>query len=1447
MSNDIRLFLDNSLETLANVIAEFDSMGPLQNMHEKSIQAYTIRCAKLLRELIDSQNPLEALEQALRNNWKLIRNSLLSYTALPFHPLTAIWCEAAKLIASARSRAEEPVNPLLLLIPELQCVISQHFDYPDLTPVYNQTTGQWEMDLLKILSTHILNDAGTHLIPLSTLLKLDETVGLPVIYNPYFDDDTDPASVELKEKETSRLYHYSFDTQIIYEAKQRFDVLAENNEGLLGQLRLLRKKMKENSRQGGQGTELEAGAYFDNSMLDFISWYNEIEDHSEEPNEVRLFIQTLRDFSGPLVRPFKRSLIVKTLQIVEQLSPDDKNVFQHFFAPLKTIVAMNNPGPEQLEEARQIIYQLLVQLGIIATATHNNPLPHAIPEPLAHKLGKLKRYAFKKNNQEDPNTCLSILGTKLDNLLIRHSEALSRIKTSGDRQQVLMEKALKDFRSVKESFKEKLDKGEPLNGHDKLMLNRNILNELNLRLSFEHSQDLEILETLSADEITSLCTDERLVLSLLHRRNSDQLILFSLTASTDKLYALMDGLSQSLLNGEQKNLEKLIPLLLHLSDAFEIEQCKLIYERIKDYILRLCTDKTSIFSVDLLAPLRQAKKQLLLDTIINELPDSIKTAASFCKVYSLLHTNSIEKNELFFNQMRPRLPGMMRTINGSTQVYNRLKAEHRDLIFPDGLLNQSDKVKTLNQFIALFNSLNFQEREHLFASYKPMLLTWIKSSTHLLQLFKILISYQFDELLSEIQLDKLEIKTSSREVRSALSSKYSNQIPHNYLSLIVPLTSIENVHSFQCLWDAIEPIYQEQQEVMRKVQRFDMSGPLPETNAEYELLLSGADRHFLNISRAHITYLFERIKFRIGGLLHNSTYVISQVLKGLSEAQRDKVFDKYIQPKLAILIRKPQDWTNLLFYLNPIQRRIINKFVFDNLQLSQLFTKQSDFIDGPYRFLEPEQSHFIFSSQRHSLQKCINSFGAFTQLLSNLARPKEESKELFDLFKNNLSRWKGKDADTISQLFSCLEDTQIQEAFDLLKRFIPEHISSARSLILICRSLNKSQLQQIRPKIKFKADQYSITETLHELRHMTPGERAAAVDIIFDFLPSQINSLKDFSELSKFLSSTQCGALFIICFDKLSPLLYGMNEYLQFIQSLDWVQGFLIYHEACKKRPELISEAVFNTLIGAFVDASQGGISLSVLIELDKYLPPAPYRLLISKTLHLIAPRLTAIGDYLNFLELLEFEKACLIYPEITRNLPKPLSRTIFCLMLETLNDSPDKFLGFCNNPYFPLSNWLHTIEDFIYFMQRGLFLNTDLFLEAAKPFLQTLNPSASEKIRLSHCLLPAEYQKTIQCFPALSESNEHAQEDRMQFDYPGRNPQAFFGLKRKNADARMKDCKRQHRAEPGHEQPQSTYSLEKTDALSNSFSSIFDGGIDDWLKEELESEGMEFETGFLR
>ncbi|MCW8450689.1 hypothetical protein [Legionella quinlivanii] len=1441
MSNDIRLFLDNSLETLANVIAEFDSMGPLQNMHEKSIQAYTIRCAKLLRELIDSQNPSEALEQALRNNWMLIRNSLLSYTALPLHPLTAIWCEAAKLIASARSRAEEPVNPLLLLIPELQCVISQHEDYPDLIPVFNRTTGQWEMDLLKILSTHILNDAGTHLIPLSTLLKLDETVGLPVIYNPYFDDNTDPASVELKEKETSRLYHYSFDTQIIYEAKQRFDVLAENNEGLLGQLRLLRKKMKENSRQGGQGTELEAGAYFDNSMLDFISWYNEIEDHSEEPNEVRLFIQTLRDFSGPLVRPFKRSLIVKTLQIIEQLSPDDKHVFQDYFAPLKTIVAMNNPGPEQLEEARKIIYQLLVQLGIIATSTHNNPLPHAIPEPLAHKLGKLKRYAFKKNNQEDPNTCLSILGTKLDNLLIRHSEALSRIKTSDNRQQVLMEKALKDFRSVKESFKEKLDKGEPLHGHDKLMLNSSVLNELNLRLSFEHSQDLEILETLSADEITSLCTDDRLVSSLLHRRNSDQLILFALTASTDKLYALLDGLSQSLLNGAQKNPEQLIPLLLHLSDAFEIDQCKLIYERIKDYLLRLCTDKPSIFSGDLLVPLRQPKKQLLLDTIINELPNSIKTAASFCKVYSLLHTNSIEKNELFFNQMRPRLPGLMRTINSSTQVFNRLRNEHRDLIFPNGLMNQSDKVKTLNQFIALFNSLNLQEREHLFATYKPMLLTWIKSSTHLLQLFKILISYQFDELLSEIQIDKLEKKGSSREIRSTLSSKYPNQIPQKYLSLIVPLTNITNVYSFQCLWDAIGPLNQEQQQVMQKVRGVDVSRPLPETNAEYELLLSESDLHFLNTTRGHITYLFERIEFRIGGLLYNSTYVISQVLKGLSAAQRDIVFDKYIQPKLAILIRKAPDWTNLLFYLNPIQRRIINQFVFDNLQLSQLFTKQGDFIDGPFRFLEFEQSQFIFSSLKHSLQKYINSFGAFTQLLSNLDRPKEENRELFDLFKNNLSRWKGKDADTISQLFSCLEDAQIQEAFDLLKRFIPEHMNSARDLILIGRSLNNSQFEQIRSKIKFKAHQYSITETLHELRQMTPSERAVTVDTIFDFLPDQINSLKDFSELSKLLGSTQCGALFVSCFNKLSPFLSGVNEYLQFIQSLDCIQGFLIYHEVCKKHPELISEAVSHTLIDAFAEASQSGISLSALIEVGKYLPPVPYQLLISKTHDLIIPRLTSIGDYLNFLESLTFEQACLIYPVIAKKVPEQ-SRTIFCLMLETFNDAPDKFSDFCNNPHFPLSNWLHTIDDFIYFMQRSLFLNIDLFLEAAKPFLQTLSLSASEKNRLSHCLLPAEYQKTVQCFPTLSE-------DKEQIDSPGRNPQAFFGLKRKNADARNKDCKRQHRAEPELEKPQSTYSLEKTDALSNSFESFsaMDGTIDDWLKEELESEDMEFETGFLR
>ncbi|RAP37891.1 hypothetical protein B1207_02570 [Legionella quinlivanii] len=1442
MDNEIREFIGKTLASLSDMAKEIESTDPLQTMHEKAIRAYTLHCHQVFVELSESENISEALEQALKDNWELIKKSLLSYTALPFHPVTAFWCDAAKWVALSKPKSQEPANPLLFLIPGLQCVVSVHEDYPDLLPVSNQTTGKWEMDLLKIISTHILNDAGTHLIPLRCLLRQDEAVGLPTIYNPYIDDDTDPSVVQLNEKEIFRIFHFSLDTQTIYESKQQFDALAANNDDLLGQLTLLRKKMKENSVHG-RGSELAAGQFFDKSLMDFITWYNAIEDHSNEPEEIHQYIQRLRGFSGPVVNPFNKGLIVETLEIVEQLPPEDNEFFQNYFAPLKTLVAMDKPDEQQLEEARQIIYNLLVQLGIIASSTNIPPLQRVLPETLADKVSSLKRYAFKKDNRENPSTCLSILGTRLDELLIKYHEVLAKIKTSTNRQQSLAEEALKILKAAKEAFQRKLDNSEPLNGHDKLPLNPQVLDKLQISYSFQEPEDLDILESLSPDEITSICNDGRLAASLLDPRVRDQLILFALTTSTDKLHALLKGLSMSLLPFHQKALDRLIPLLRHLSEALDIEQCRAVYETTKDYLVRLCINRPSQFSWDLIAELDQQKNNLLLGTIIDELSKRITTADSFCKVYRVISTHNTEKRTVFFNQMRGKLPSLMNTVNNRTLVYKKLSPEHRMIIFPNGLAYQSVPVKTFNEFKSLYSNLHDYEQRDLFQPYKGQLAAWVQSSAQLLQLLRILIPAHFDELLSEIQLDKLE-KTSPTEVRSALESKYvGSYIPRRYLHLLVTLTDFSNIGSFHSLSHAIQLIHQERQRVFEKASVYTVGSSSSVTGCALELL-DAEDRQFLLSSEQHINTLFESVEFRLGELSRIGTYAVVNVLQGLSIQQRDSVFDKYIIPHLRDLLKTTTDWKNLLIYLSPQQREIINRFVFHNLENLELFSDMNSFNRAPFQYLDEGQCRIIFSTQKEVLLEGIKSFKSFSEFLRKTGRPNKENKEIFDLFKYRFCRWQGKSAFTLGTLFSCLGPSELQEAFDLLKRFIPDLIKSAKDLVSIGRFLTKAQLQEISPRIKLETHEHSLEETALELGTMKPGEWAATIETIFDFLPRQIHSPRQFSRLSSFLSNTQCRDLFLLCVDNLVSL-SDVNQSIEFLKSLRLTQACMIYREAGKKCPELLTTGIFESLVDTFNSAPLSSLSQKEFINLGKYLSISECQLLFSKTIHKMTPALTTASDYLNLLQSLEFEQAYVIYLEIARELSEDLhlSRTIFCLLLESLSGDPDKFLRICNNPYFPLSYWIRNLDDFIFFMEKNLFLNTELLFKAATPILQTFNPSASEIDRLRQRLSPAECAATIKCFPAQE------QEGQPGIDSPGTNSHAFFGSTKRKAVNECRDSKRLRREmiDCGH-----TYNLsdEEEPSLARSIESLFTGWnetCDDWLREEPESESMDFETGFIR
>ncbi|MCE3044264.1 hypothetical protein [Legionella sp. 16cNR16C] len=1279
----------NSIETIfPQLIEDFESADQAPTLHEKAIHAYTIHSFKLLRSVLQSENPLAALEDALIENWRIITGNLLCYTALPNHPVTKVWCEAAKVVAVSKPHSEngEPANPLLFLIPSLQCAESVHDDYPCLIPVRNHAQ-EWDMDLVHILSTHILNDAGTHLLPLRAMLVLDENAGIPTIYNPYIDDNTAPASVEMNENEFYRLTQHCFESQAIYEAKQRFDALTLDNGNLLGQLNLLRQKMRENSVHG-VGKEFTAGQFFDKNIYDFLAWYDQLDDHSKVPEKVRNFIQKVRGFTAPSVKAFDKELIVKIINAADKLPSEVKEIFQNYINPLKALVEMDQANLDQLEQARQVIYEVLSKLGVIPGKTSDSV---TIPPTLAVSLLKLKKFAFKKSNQEDPSTCLKILGDKLERLIKNHAPILSKIGISNEKKQLLIAEVVQSFKDAKTTLRNKLNNRETLNGQDKLNLSRKLLSHFSLKLSFTHPRDFEVLERLSDEEIASICADKEIANALLNPENTEPLILFALTTSPAKLNALLGTLSQSVLDGENKKLARLIPLLRHLFSVLDIEKCQGICEQIKQYLSKLCIQMPSKFS-GLVGQLVSDKRLAVLDSIIEELPKLINTSSSFCKIYSMDILEHAPQKEALFNGMKDKLAGWTKNIGESTHLYKTLLPAHRELLFPQGLKEKIDKIKSLNAFIKIYASLSSDEAANLFSAHKERFPSRVKTSRHLLELCKTLTQEHFNELLDIIPIDKLENKVTPEQVYSVFDTKYFGAvIPHRTLSLLISLIDPDAILSFQSLLRAIGPISAEQLRLVNKAISPARLNAVAEITSDHEEKLDEGERFFLRKSREQIEKLFLKIQKRLPELSWDTVSTLSDVLQNSNFQQRELIFRQFILPQLRSLVDSAVKWSSLLTHLSPDQRETVNNFIFNNLVLSDLFRGDKDFIWGPLKFLNEGQRSHILTTLKKDLTYSISSFSDLSNFISLNTLSNKECRLLFDLFKKKITGWPDKNAYKITVLFAHLDNEGRQEAFKLLKDFIPKNIKSLVDLISISPYLSKEQIERIAPKLKIINS--TRNWTLSRLGTIKLHERESVIDKIFDFLQAAIKSLEDFILFSNYLNPAQCYRLFVTVFSELSPSLTTTDSCLEFLDRLGIEQSFVIAPLLIKTRPKETASAILFTMLGF-------------------------------------------IGD-------------------------------------DRVN-----FITFCNNQLQSLPNLLSSVDDVIFFMKKRMFFNIGLFLEAAKPFLAVLNPSAKECDELIYRLETGELKILSNYLPALKEVIPN--------DSPGLNPQSFFGSKKRKANEEL-------------------------------------------------------------
>lgn len=218
-----------NIETIKNAISGLKGIYPHlhrdSEYNERIILTYSHRVLNDLEKITnDSQNTetlVENLKLYLEDNWNLVKGSLLSYTSLPNHDITLLLCDIAEYVAKENLE----LAAINALMPNV-AFVSLLKPYPDLN----------KEDLRTVIKTHVLSENYSFLIPIS-LLKNKEISNLSPFPNVYFDYQRhDAASAYLSDEELNFLSNHSNDTKLIWDIRNQYKMISENQDTLLGQL-----------------------------------------------------------------------------------------------------------------------------------------------------------------------------------------------------------------------------------------------------------------------------------------------------------------------------------------------------------------------------------------------------------------------------------------------------------------------------------------------------------------------------------------------------------------------------------------------------------------------------------------------------------------------------------------------------------------------------------------------------------------------------------------------------------------------------------------------------------------------------------------------------------------------------------------------------------------------------------------------------------------------------------------------------------------------------------------------------------------------------------------------------------------------------------------------------------------------------------------------------------
>ncbi|MBP9777753.1 MAG: hypothetical protein KBD25_01060 [Rickettsiaceae bacterium] len=835
----------------------------------------------------------------------------------------------------------------------------------------------------------------------------------------------------------------------------------------------------------------------------------------------------------------------------------------------------------------------------------------------------------------------SCIGSRREALSAAMEPCLGTLKEIGQddaSKAALIKKAEAEVTQLKEELQKAL-KASDYTGRDELKLSTKLLAALEVRIAIRNFADINLITGLSPDEISEVCSDERISREIITAIASiENLVLLTIELSGDKLKALLAASVRYLVGGRGLIIsgddlsmwlsplpaEKIQIIITETISSIQdlIYFVRSMYDGAKIDIVLSALDKiTYIFKsgedlYKLLTLLSAVKRHTVLLKLGDKILEIIKSASDFKYVLASLNE---EQQVMVFSKFEDKIPEMIKSVIDLGSILKWLPEAQQAIVL--SVLGDKivDLINSADELQSILQQLNEEQRIIVLSKFESKIPDMIKSASDFKSILQLLNKTQRVIIFSKFESKIRDMITSGEDLISIL--KYLHETQQSIVLSIIGDIIVDLIHTPYGLASTLEILSDELRSKTFSIFESKI----------HDMVKSGNDLEAVLrwLPEAQQAVVLSILEDKIAVLV-KTVYDSQGIMRPLTEALRVILFSKF-EDKILEMIKSPQDLQVILKYLPAAQQAIV---------LLTLGDKIKEFIDstmdlqGLLDSLNETNQDMVLSILGNKIHEIIKSTFDFDLVFTKLSESAfaigfsamgdkilDIPKSAFDLISiinpNRHSRPVNKvKRDIIFLVFSDRIPGMIKSICDLVNilevldesqgtsvlRALGDKIKDlVRSEAEFCVLLNKLSeahwaaitFPALRDKIlvlfKSTDDLATLLRPLHE------AKRDIVLLILGDKIQEFIKSIDDFCIIFNLLSEVHWDIGFSAVGNKISDMVKSEVDLIRLISTSNMAQRDRIFSALSDKIPELIKSDIDLFQILSLLNEAQCGIVVSTL------------------------------------------------------------------------------------------------------------------------------------------------------------------------------------------------------------------------------------------------------------